>query len=36
MHAGFWWGILNERGYLENPGVDVSVISNAGLQKKYW
>jgi hypothetical protein len=36
MHAEFWWGILNERGYLENPGGDGRVISNAVLQKKYW
>jgi hypothetical protein len=36
MNADLWWGILDERGYLENPCVDGRVISNAVLQKKYW
>jgi hypothetical protein len=22
VHTGFWWGDLNERGYLEDPGVE--------------
>jgi hypothetical protein len=28
MLAQFWWGILNEKGYLENRGIDARVISN--------
>jgi hypothetical protein len=36
MDADFWWGILNERGYLENTDVDGRVISTGVLQKKYW
>jgi hypothetical protein len=26
VHTGFWWGNLNERDALEDPGVDGRVI----------
>jgi hypothetical protein len=26
MRTGFWWGKLKERGLLEDPGVDGSIL----------
>jgi hypothetical protein len=26
VYAGFWWGNLNERDHLEEPGVDERII----------
>jgi hypothetical protein len=26
VHTGFWWGDMSERGCLEDPGVDGSLI----------
>jgi hypothetical protein len=26
VHTGFWWGHLEEKGHLEDPGVDERII----------
>ena len=26
MHTGFWWENLRERGHMEDPGVNVTII----------
>ena len=26
MHKGFWWGILREEDYFEDPGIDGKII----------
>jgi hypothetical protein len=26
MHTGLWWGKLKERGHLEDPGADGSIL----------
>jgi len=28
VHIGFWWGHLSERDYLEDPGIDGTIIQN--------
>jgi hypothetical protein len=33
VHTGFWWGDLRERGNLEDPGVDESLILEWMLKK---
>ena len=35
VRTGFWWGILRERGHLEDPGVD-GVIIKSDLQTVAW
>jgi hypothetical protein len=26
VHKGFWWGILREEDYFEDPGIDGKII----------
>jgi hypothetical protein len=26
VHTGYWWGILRERGHLEDPGLEGRII----------
>ena len=33
VHTGFWWGNMRERDYLEDPGIDGSVISKRIFRK---
>jgi len=33
MYTGFWWGNLRERGHLEDPGIDGSIILSWILRK---
>ena len=32
MHKGFWWGVLREKGHLENLGADGNSIFEKDLQ----
>jgi len=33
VYTGFWWGILRERGHLEDPGVDGRIIMKCIFRK---
>jgi hypothetical protein len=33
IHTGFWWGNLKERGHLQNPSLEGSIILKCTFKK---